>query len=709
MDIKFLKGIGDKRAEAFEKLEIRSISDFKNFIPRSYLQKININNIKDNKGKNVLIIGRVADVVYPRKSSHPTKVTVRDASGFAEIPVFGRSEFGAKKFLLNEIYIFSGKIPENYYYSINHIDYRDHLKINENDKNDVDFLKYSIYPVYELSGHLKKTWVKPLLLTKILFNAFRYLVKNEPETFSETIPEYLLEAESQFSRRDAILRINFPHKPEDIEKARRRLSYEELFYMEIIIALKKYMTRHETKGIKFDKPAKYFNDSFKNILDFELTASQKKVINEIYADMHSSVVMNRLLQGDVGSGKTIVSLYSIMLAVFNGYQSAFMCPTEILAEQHFNTVNSYIEKYNSLPGIEKKMTVVLLTGRKKSNLKSQTLAEIESGRADIIIGTHALIQDVVKYNNLGFVVIDEQHKFGVMQRAKIKEKGLNPDVLVMTATPIPRTLALTVYGDLDVSIIDEIPGNRKPVKTVLRKEDDKENVYKFIREKINEGRQIYIVYPIIDESEKLDLRSAEQGFQLLSKHFFNDLKVELLHGRMTSEDKEGVMKRFKEKKTDILVSTTVIEVGIDIPNATVMIIEEAQRFGISQLHQLRGRVGRSDEQSFCILIANVKEETEEGISMKRLSILCDTNDGFKLAEADMEIRGPGEFFGLRQSGILNFTSTDLVKDKDILIKVRNTAFDIIEEDPQLRKQENQIIRNYITNNLDESLKLLQTA
>ena len=707
MNIKFLKGIGEKRAEAFEKLEIRDISDFKNFIPRSYIQKINISDIKNNKGKNVLLAGRIVDVAYPLKKNHPTKVTLKDVSGFAEIPIFGRSEFGNKQFMLGQLYIFTGKIPENYYYSTNHIDYRYHIKLNENDQSDLTFLKYNIFPVYELSGYLKKTWVNPLLLTKILFNAFSYLVKNQPETFKETLPEYLLTEDDQFTRRDAILRINFPHKFEDIEKARRRLAYEELFYMEIIIALKKHLTLHEAKGIKFEKPFQKFNEAFREILDFELTDSQKKVINEIYSDMRSAKVMNRLLQGDVGSGKTIVSLYSIMLSVYNGYQSAFMCPTEILAEQHFNTIESYLEKYNSITGNEK-MKAVLLTGKRKTALKNQILNEIENGTADIIIGTHALIQEAVKYKNLGFVVIDEQHKFGVMQRAKIKEKGLNPDVLVMTATPIPRTLALTVYGDLDVSIIDEIPGNRKPVNTVLRKEEDKEKVYKFVREKVKEGRQAFIVYPIIDESEKLDLKSAEQGYQLL-RTIFHDLNVALLHGRMNPEEKELVMKSFKEKKTDILVSTTVIEVGIDIPNATVMIIEEAQRFGISQLHQLRGRVGRSDEQSYCIMIADLKEETEEGISMKRLNVLCETNDGFKLAEADMEIRGPGEFFGIRQSGVLNFTSTDLIKDKDLVIKVREKAFKIIEEDPKLEKPENLVIKNYINDDLNASIYLLKIA
>ncbi len=709
MDIKYLKGIGDKRAEAFEKLGIRSIHDFKNFIPRNYIRKINICNIKDNKGNTVLVLGRVVDIAQPRKSNHPTIVSVKDVTGVVEMPIFGRSEFGAKKFVLNDLYLFSGKVPENYYYSTNHLDYRDHLKINENDQNDLDFLKFEYFPVYELSGYLKKTWVKPLLLTKILFNAFRYLINNQPETFEETIPENLLKNENYFSRRDAILRINFPHKFDDIENARRRLSFEELFYMEIIIALKKYMTRHETKGIKFEKTPENFNKSFKEMIEFELTGSQNKVVSEIYTDMHSGIVMNRLLQGDVGSGKTIVSLYAILLSVFNGYQSALMCPTEILAEQHYNTIKMYLERYNSLSGNGKEVKCVLLTGKKKTKIKNEILNEIETGEADIIIGTHALIQEAVKYKNLGFVVIDEQHKFGVMQRAKIKEKGLNPDVLVMTATPIPRTLALTVYGDLDISIIDEIPGNRKPVKTVLRSDADKEKIFDFVREKVKEGKQIYIVYPIIEDSESLDLKSAEQNYSLLSKNIFPDLKVELLHGRMSPEMKEEVMKNFKENKTDILVSTTVIEVGIDIPNATVMIIEEAQRFGISQLHQLRGRVGRSDEQSFCIMVANLKEETEEGISKKRLNILCETNDGFKLAEADMEIRGPGEFFGLRQSGILNFTSTDLVKDKDLLIRVRETAFKLVNEDPLLKNPENQIIKKYITNNLQDSLYLLKIA
>ncbi|MCX6165354.1 MAG: ATP-dependent DNA helicase RecG, partial [Ignavibacteriae bacterium] len=372
-------------------------------------------------------------------------------------------------------------------------------------------------------------------------------------------------------------------------------------------------------------------------------------------------------------------------------------------EQHFSTISNFLDEYNKISGDNFKAT--LLVGGQKKKLREELLDDISTGKTNIVIGTHALIQEKVEYKNLGFVVIDEQHKFGVMQRAKLKEKGLNPDVLVMTATPIPRTLSLTYYGDLDVSIIDELPGNRKPIKTFLRAEEDKQNVYKFVKEEINKGRQTYIIYPLIEESEKLDLKSAEENYEILKNTVFKDYNVGMIHGRILSYEKDEVMQDFKKGKINILVSTTVIEVGIDIPNATIMIIEEAQRFGLSQLHQLRGRVGRGAEQSFCILIAKNLDE----VSTKRLNILCETTDGFVIAETDMEIRGPGEFFGTRQSGILNFSCTDLNKDKQLLYKARDIAFNIIESDPQLRKPENEIIKNHFLNNFKDALYLMNVA
>ena len=697
MDIKFLKGVGEKRAEAFAKIGINTLEDFLKFIPRTYLSRINIRDLNKHLDENVLIFGKIIDVVYPRKSNHPLQLILKDKTGVLDIPVFGTSEFRSKQFRLNENFLFWIKATRENFSSVPKISYRDHLKINEHDPLEMDFMKFLHLPLYELSGILKKTWVRPMLLSKIIFNAFATLLKSNPDAIEETLPQEILRDNNFISRKDAVLRINFPVKLSDIETARKRLAFEELFYLELILALKKKSIQNERKGITFDKDIKELTEKFKSILPYELTDSQKKVMNEIYLDMRSEKCMNRLLQGDVGSGKTIVAVFSMLIAIENGYQAAFMCPTEMLAEQHFRTISDLLKPLN--------IETCLLVGGQKKKLRKEILDGIREGKTKIIIGTHALIQDKVDFKNLGFAVIDEQHKFGVMQRAKLKEKGFNPDVLVMTATPIPRTLSMTYYGDLDVSVINELPKNRIPIKTFLRTENEKPKIYEFVRDEVKKGRQVYIVYPLIDESEKLDLKSAEENYVLLKEKIFPDLRLGMVHGRMLWYEKDEATEDFKNKKTDILVSTTVIEVGIDIPNASIMIIEEAQRFGLSQLHQLRGRVGRGSEQSFCILVAkNLSDD-----SMKRLSILCETTDGFRIAEEDMEIRGPGEFFGIRQSGILSFSCTDLTRDKDVLELSRKIAFGIVEKDPQLRNEENKVIRKTFVKDYKDSLYLMEVA
>lgn len=697
MDIKFLKGVGEKRAEAFSKIGINTLDDFLNFIPRAYINRINIREINKLNDVNAIVTGEIIDVIYPRKSNHPLQVILKDKTGAIDIPIFGTSEFRSKQFRLNDEFLFWIKIDKENFSSREKISYRDHLKLNEYDAFEKDFLKYKFYPLYELSGILKQSWIRPMLLSKIVFNAFSTLLKSNPDYIEETLPENILKEYNLISRKEAVLRINFPVEMPDVETARRRLSFEELFYLELILALKKKSIQNEKKGIKFNKDIKELTRKFKSILPYELTAAQKRVINEIYLDMKSDKCMNRLLQGDVGSGKTIVAVFSMLIAIENGYQCAFMCPTELLAEQHYKTISEFVKQLD--------VKVTLLIGGQKKKLREEILYDIKEGKTNIIIGTHALIQEKVEFKNLGFVVIDEQHKFGVMQRAKLKEKGFNPDVLVMTATPIPRTLSMTYYGDLDVSVIDELPKNRRPIKTALRSEDDKNKIYNFVREEIKKGRQVYIVFPLIDESEKLDLKSAEENYKLLKENIFSGLSVGMIHGRMFWYEKDEVTEDFRNGKINILVSTTVIEVGIDIPNATIMIIEEAQRFGLSQLHQLRGRVGRGSDQSYCVLIAkNLNED-----SAKRLNILCETTDGFKIAEADMEIRGPGEFFGIRQSGMLNFSCTDLNRDKDIVETARTIAFKIINEDPQLRKPEHGVIKKAFTKNYSNSLYLMEVA
>ncbi len=703
MDIKYLKGVGDKRAEAFSKIGINKLEDFLQFIPRTYVNRVTIEEARKKFGETVLIIGKVREINKGKKSNHPTTILLEDKTGALDIPIFGASEFRSKQFRLNEDYLFYGKVTEAFRGYNVRLDYRDHIKLNLTDSADADFLKFNIFPIYELSGTLKATWIKPLMLSKIVFNAFRALIKQNPDLVEESIPESIIQKYDFIQRKKAILRINFPTKYEDIETARRRLSFEELFYVQLLMALKKRSLQNEIKGIKFITDIKTLTDNFTRTTEFELTEAQKKVINEIYADMKSDRIMNRLLQGDVGSGKTIVSIFGMLIAIQSGYQSALMCPTEILAEQHYYTISRFIEKFNNTAGTNYKVS--LLVGGQKKRLRETILQDIRLGNTNIIIGTHALIQESVEFRNLGFVIIDEQHKFGVMQRAKLKDKGLNPDVLVMTATPIPRTLSLTYYGDLDVSVIDELPKNRIPIKTFLRKEEDKENIWKFMKEKIDAGQQAFIIYPIIDESEKLDLKSAEENYTVLKDNVFKEYKVGMVHGRMLWYEVEETMEDFKAGKINVLVATTVIEVGIDIPNASIMIIEEAQRFGLSQLHQLRGRVGRGAEQSHCILIAKHLDD----VSKKRLNTMCDTNDGFKISEVDMEIRGPGEFFGTRQSGVLNFILTDLNKDKDILDSARKLAYEILESDPQMRKPEHIPIKKMLLSTYKDAMYLMNIA
>jgi ATP-dependent DNA helicase RecG len=703
VDIKYLKGVGEKRAKAFSEIGIEKLEDFLKFIPRIHIPKINVRDFRNHFGENAIVYGKVIDVEHPQKKTQPLKIFLSDSTGTTEIPFFGKSEFRSKQFRLNENYLFWGKVNEGFGFTKFKLDYRDHMKIDISEKSDIDFLKFPLYPIYEIQGVLKKTWIKPMLLSKIVFNAFSSLLKQNQNLTEETLPEYIIEKAKLPLKKDSILRINFPLKITDIEEARRRLAFEELFYLQLIFALKKRSIKSEVKGISFNKEIEKLKTDFEKTFKFELTSAQKKVIDEIYSDMKSECVMNRLLQGDVGSGKTIVSIFAMLVAVQNGYQAAIMCPTEILAEQHFTTISNFLNEFNNVSG--NNYSTTLLVGGQKKKLREELLQDIRLGKTNIIIGTHALIQEKVEYKNLGFVVIDEQHKFGVMQRAKLKEKGLNPDVLVMTATPIPRTLSLTYYGDLDVSVINELPGNRKPIKTFLRNEEDKHNIYKFVKNEIDKGRQVYVIYPLIEESEKLDLKSAEENYKILKEKVFKEYNVGMIHGRIFSYEKDEVMEDFKNKKINVLVSTTVIEVGIDISNATIMIIEEAQRFGLSQLHQLRGRVGRGAEQSYCILIAKNLEDDAK----RRLNILCETTDGFKIAETDMEIRGPGEFFGIRQSGILSFSCTDLNKDKDILSYARDIAFNLIESDPQLRRPENAVIKNNFLVNFKDAIYLMNVA
>ncbi len=689
-EIAYIKGVGPKRAEAFEKLGLKYSTDLLTVYPRIYLINTAIRSLAKYHDENVLIKGKVIDKRMPFKPNHPTRIVINDGTGSIESLLWGNTFYREKQFKIGDEYIFWGKVNYNAYERNVKFDIRDHKKFEESDN---ELLKYPLVPVYLLSEELKKTWIKPLSFTKIIFNA----VKNSSGSITDVLSSEIVSEHSLLDHRTALLRTHYPASAEDIETARQTLAFEELFFLQLIMALKKRALAQAEKGIRFEKIGTRFETLFKELLGFELTNAQKRVIKEILADMRSGKPMNRLLQGDVGSGKTIVAVFCILVAIENSYQAAFMCPTEILAEQHYKTLQYYFDKL--------RIKAVILVGGQKKKLRDSILEEIRSGKAQVVVGTHALIQSTVEFKNLGFTVIDEQHKFGVMQRAKLKAKGNNPDVLVMTATPIPRTLSLTVYGDLDVSVIDELPKNRKPVKTALRFEADRIKVYSFIKDEVSKGRQVYIVYPIIQESEKLDLKSAVQHYELLRKNIFPDLKLGLVHGKLPWNEIDETIEAFKNKQVDILVSTTVIEVGIDIPNATIMLIEEAQRFGLSQLHQLRGRVGRGADQSYCILMAEKLGE----ISTERLKVMTETNDGFQISETDMRLRGPGEFFGTRQSGELRFSAADLAKDTALIEKARSSAFRLMEEDPEMRRTENAVIREHFLINYRESMELTGTA
>lgn len=693
-EISYLKGVGPKRAEAFEKLGINRISDLFNVYPRDYLVNTKIIKLRSFCDQNVLICGEITEKALPKRPNHPTRLLIKDDTGYIQCLVWGNFFYREKQFRIGDKYLFWGKVNYNQYEGGVQFDLRDHKKF---EFGDDEMLKYPFIPLYILSGELKKTWVKPLTLTKIVFNA----LKKSSTSLTEFLSDEIRTQNNLLEHKTAVLRTHYPLKREDIEKARQTLAFEELFFLQIVMALRKKRIELEEGGIVFEKVGERLEKLFRELIGFELTNAQKKVIKEIRSDMKLPKPMNRLLQGDVGSGKTIVAIFAMLIAIENGYQCAFMCPTEILAEQHYKVLKSYCDPLN--------VNVVQLVGGQKKKMREQILQDIRLGKANIVVGTHALIQEAVEYKNLGFIVIDEQHKFGVMQRARLREKStssdLNPDVLVMTATPIPRTLSLTIYGDLDVSIIDELPKNRKQIKTVLRTEQERGKVYDFIRTEIKKGRQVYIVYPIIDESEKLDLKSAVAHYDILKDETFTDLQLGLVHGRLLWYEIDDTIEDFKNKKLDILVTTTVIEVGIDIPNATIMLIEEAQRFGLSQLHQLRGRVGRGSEQSFCILMSDRLDDN----SKLRLETMVETTDGFKISDVDMKMRGPGEFFGTRQSGELKFSAADLSKDSHLVEKARDAAFRLIDEDSNLLRIENRKIREYFLENYKESMNLIKVA
>ncbi len=687
-NISYLKGVGPKRAELLTKdLGIETFEDLLNYFPFRYVDKSRFYKVKDVVTDSVYyqIKGKVSNLssVGDKRTKYIT-ATFSDETGSIGLVWFKGLQWIKKKLDSDKEYILFGK-PGVFKNKFNFV-HPDLEVVSENETQKI--IGNRLEGIYSTTEKLKNVGLGSKGISKIV----KTLLEKISESIEETLPEYLIKKYNLLSRKEALINIHFPENPDILKRAELRLKFEELLFVQLQILQLKITVQDKIKGHVLEKVGDVFNEFYYNHLPFELTGAQKRVIKEIRKDMKSGKQMNRLLQGDVGSGKTLVALMSMLIAIDNGYQSALMAPTEILATQHFHSIVNLLKDMD--------VEVGLLTGSTKVSQRKVIHERLQNGKMNIIIGTHALIEDVVKFNNLGLVVIDEQHRFGVAQRAKLWKKGsIPPHVLVMTATPIPRTLAMTLYGNLDVSIIDELPPGRKPVKTLHFYQNKYLAVIGFLRKQIKEGRQVYIVYPLISESETLDLKNLMDGFEELQRHFpLPEYQVSVLHGRMKPEDKEYEMKRFVEGKTDIMVSTTVIEVGVDVPNATVMVIENAERFGLSQLHQLRGRVGRGSGQSYCILMSGNKLSNE---GRKRLEIMVSTSDGFKIAEEDLKLRGPGEIQGTKQSGIMNFKIANLAKDGELVSRTRVIAQNILEKDPtlsmpvniRLKKQLNKLLKD----------------
>ena len=671
-DIKYLKGVGEYRSKLLNKLNIYTIGDLMEHFPRDYINRRSAVKIRDLKfTENCSFVGNIVSVEkrnLPRKKSQ-LNVVVTDGEDYLFLTWFRFGNWFIDQFKNEKQIWVSGVVSE--FRGTPQI-LHPQIEILDEEDMKLDFWKTrSVLPVYPLTEKISMN-----VMRNLIYKAFELYA----EEIHENLPTYISEKFNFPDRKTAMQKIHFTQHPQSIPQEKIRFAFEELFFTQLMLARSKFGHEKKLNGNKFTLE-KTYTTKLKNSLPFELTQAQKRVIREFVEDMTSKKQMNRLLQGDVGSGKTIVTVFAMLLAIENGFQSILMAPTEILVEQHFNSISKLL--FN-----QPKIKIALLKGG-VSKAKTELKEQIKNGEIDIIIGTHALIQKDVEFNNAGFVAIDEQHRFGVEQRAVLSHRNNNPDLIYLSATPIPRSLALTVYGDLDVSIIDELPPDRKEIKTTYYNFNKSSVVYEKMETQIKMGRQVYIVCPLIKESEKMDLLDAETLFENLSTHVFPNRKIALLHGKMKTKEKDSIMEKFKNGEFDILVSTTVIEVGIDVPNATVMIVQHAERFGLSQLHQLRGRVGRGSDESYCYLIVHppISEEGRE-----RLNIMIETNDGFKIAEKDLEIRGPGDFFGTQQSGIPIFKHANIIRDRELLKTARILAFDIIDEDYGLDLTKNEILK-----------------
>ncbi len=675
-NIMYLKGVGPARAELLDKqLGIKSFFDLLFHFPTNYIDRSTTYRIKDFSGEMpaIQLKGRFISFTTQGEGARTRLIGLfSDGSGTIEVVWFQKIKQIRKAYSTGFEYVLFGKPTLfNNRWNIVH---------PEIDTPSSAIATQGIRGVYPLTETLRNRGIT----SRVIFNWVQTILSNI-KGISETLPQSVIERNHLMGLLDAIKNIHTPQSPDLLQKAKLRLKFEELFYIQLNILQYTIRRLSAIGGFNFNHIGNYFNTFYNQCLPFELTGAQKRVIKEIRADMRSGHQMNRLLQGDVGSGKTLVALLCMLIALDNNTQACLMAPTEILATQHFETISNLVQSIG--------VNVKLLTGSTRKKERDEIHRQLEDGSLHILIGTHAVIEDNVKFHNLGFIVIDEQHRFGVAQRARLWNKNHTPPhVLVMTATPIPRTLAMTVYGDLDVSIIDELPPGRKPVTTALRFDNQRLDVYKHIGRQLKEGRQVYIVYPLIQENEKLDLRCLEEGYELI-RETFPMYKVAYVHGKMKPSEKDHQMTLFATHKADILVATTVIEVGVNVPNATTMLIENAERFGLSQLHQLRGRVGRGEGQSYCILMTKHQIASE---TRKRLEIMTSTTDGFLIAEADLKMRGPGDLEGTMQSGLpLNLRIANIATDGQIIQLARDTAEEILKEDPQLSLPQNSILRNQL--------------
>ncbi len=690
-DITYLKGVGEKRASLLKKeLNIHTFNDLLHYFPFKYIDRTQFYTLDKVHSKlpYIQVKGKITGF-RSEGERHKKRLiaTFTDGTDTIELVWFKGLKWIQQNLQRGKEYVVFGK-PSEFKRDINIV----HPEMEEIEKWN-EKIQASLEAAYHTTEKLKNSFLTSKAIHKLMQNLFKTLsatTAGKKELGRERLPDYIIERFRLISRKDALFNIHFPQSSNLLHEAGRRLKFEELFYIQLKILHKKISHNIRFKGFVFSKIGNYFNTFYKENLPFTLTGAQKRVLKEIRKNLATGNQMNRLLQGDVGSGKTLVALMTMLMALDNGYQTCLMAPTELLAQQHYATLAGFLKDMD--------VSLRLLTGSTRKKQRRILHDELQNGTLNIIVGTHALIEDTVQFKNLGLVIIDEQHRFGVAQRAKLwKKNTIPPHVLVMTATPIPRTLAMTVYGDLDVSVIDELPPGRKPIKTVHRYDSQRLKVFGFIRKQIDAGFQVYIVYPLIKESEALDYKDLQDGYQSITKAFPPpEYAVSMVHGQMQPEEKEKAMNLFVRGITQIMVATTVIEVGVDVPNATLMLIESAERFGLSQLHQLRGRVGRGGNQSYCILMTSYKLSTD---ARKRLETIVRSTDGFEIAEADMRLRGPGDLDGTQQSGVpIHLKIANLAKDNKLLHIARSMAYEILQNDNMLKEEKNRILREQLSKN-----------